>query len=112
MAFVFFMTLPGLAVALVVLAAVDRIGWWISGRSGLPWRRDGRRPVTAAGLDELQSIFHSGKRHAIEQRRLELVLRDDEQDGAPPRVRIDLDAHRVVVITGPVRPPESRPGNA
>jgi hypothetical protein len=94
----FFMTIPGLAVGLVVLAALDRLGLWAHGRSGLPWHRDGRRPASAVGLDELQAAFHSGSRHAIEQRRLELVLRDDEQDGAPPRVRVDLD-RGVVVIT-------------
>jgi len=106
MAFVFFMTLPGLAVGLVVLAFVDRLGRWISGRSGLPWYRDGHRPAPAVGLDEFQAVFYPSKRHAIEQRRLSLVLRDDEQDGAPPRVRVDLDANRVI-ITGPLRPAEN-----
>lgn len=106
MAFVFFMTLPGLTVGLVVLAAVDRVGWWASGRSRLPWYRDGHRPAPATGLDELQSVFHAGQRHAIEQRKLELVLRDDGRDGAPPRVRVDLAANRLV-ITGPVRPPHA-----
>lgn len=106
MALVFFMTIPGPVVGLVVLAAVDRAGWWVSGRSGLPWYRDGRRPATAPGLDELQALFHASKRPAIEQRRLELVLRDDEHDGAPPRIRIDLDAGRAV-ITRAARPPAS-----
>jgi Family of unknown function (DUF6191) len=101
-AFLFFMTLPGLVVGLVALAAVDRIGWWVSGRSGLPWYRDGRRPAPASGLDELQALFYASKRPAIEQRRIELMLRDDEHDGAPPRIRIDLDAGRAV-ITGPAR---------
>ena len=84
MAFLFFMTLPGLVVLLFALAVVDRLGWWISGRSKLPWYRDGHRLATAVGLDELQSVFHPGKLHAIEQRRLELVLRDEENDGATP----------------------------
>jgi Family of unknown function (DUF6191) len=97
MALVFFLTLPGLVVGLTALAMVDRLGWWISGRSRLPWFRDGRRPASAAGLDELQAMFHSGKRHTIERRDLELVLRDDEHDGAPPRIRIDLGAGRAVI---------------
>jgi hypothetical protein len=105
-AFVFFMTLPGLVVGLVALAAVDRAGRWVSGRSGLPWYRDGRRPAPAPGLDELQALFYASKRPAIEQRRLELVLRDDQQDGAPPRIRNDLDAGRAV-ITGLARPSAS-----
>jgi hypothetical protein len=108
--FVFFMTLPGLAVGLVLLAVADRLGRWVSGRSGLPWYRDGHRPAPALALDELQSLFHAGQRHAIEQRKHELVLRDDDQDGAPPRVRVDLDANRVV-ITRPASPgaPGCRP---
>jgi hypothetical protein len=102
-AFVFFMTIPGLAVGLVVLGVLDRFGLWIHGRSGLPWYHDGHRPVSAAGFDELQAAFHSGNRHAIERRKLELVLRDDEHDGAPPRVRVDLD-RGLVVITRTGRP--------
>jgi hypothetical protein len=35
-AVVFFMTIPGLAVILVTLAALGRLGWWQRGRSGLP----------------------------------------------------------------------------
>jgi hypothetical protein len=98
LSFVFFMSLPGLAVALVMLAALDRLGWWLHGRSMLPWYRDGRRPASAVGFDELQAVLHSGARHAIERRKVELILRDDERDGAPPRVRVDLDAGRVVII--------------
>jgi hypothetical protein len=51
LAFLFFISLPGLAVGLVVFAA----------------------------------------------RKVELVLRDDEHDGAPPRVRVDLDGGWVVI---------------
>jgi hypothetical protein len=102
----FFMTLPGLLVLLFVLAAVDRAGWWISDRSRLPWYRDGHRPATALGLDEFQSVFHPGKRHAIEQRRLEFVLRDEDHDGAPPHVHVDLGANRVV-ITPPAPAPRT-----
>jgi hypothetical protein len=83
-AVVFFLTIPGLAVILVALAAVDRLGWWLHGRSGLPWYRDGHRPAPAAGLDQFQAVFHSSQRHVIERRRAELMLRDDGHDGAPP----------------------------
>jgi len=55
---VFFMTISGLAVGLVALAAVDRLGVWLHGRSGLPRYRDGRRPISAAGFDELQAAFY------------------------------------------------------
>ena len=94
---IFFMSLPGLVVGLFVFALLDRLGFWMHGRGRLPWYRDGRRPASAVGFDELQAAFHSGARHAIERRNIELVLRDDEHDGAPPRVRVDLDGGRVVI---------------
>ncbi|MFF4223758.1 DUF6191 domain-containing protein [Streptomyces sp. L500] len=37
-------------------------------------------------------MIYPSKRAQLEQRRIELVLRDDEQDGAPRRAGIDLDA--------------------
>ncbi|GAA1908670.1 DUF6191 domain-containing protein [Streptantibioticus ferralitis] len=46
---------------------------------------------------ELHAFFNANKRVQIEQRRAELILRDDEQDGAPPRMGIDLDAGTAVV---------------
>jgi hypothetical protein len=101
----FFMTIPGLAVGLVVLAALDRLGTWLHGRSWLPWYRDGYRPAPAAGFDELQALFYASKRHTIERRRAELVLRDDEHDGAPSHVRVDLNSRRVVITRAAARPP-------
>jgi hypothetical protein len=77
----FFMTIPGLTVTLVALAALDRLGLWLRGRSGLPWYRDGHRPAPAPGLDELQAVFYSSKRRTIDRRMAEFVLRDDECDG-------------------------------
>jgi hypothetical protein len=97
---------PGLAAGLVVLAALDRSGVWLHGRSGLRWYRDGHRPAPAAGFDELQAAFYSSNRHPIERRRAELMLRDDEHDGAPPRVRVDLDTGRAV-ITHTTRSPST-----
>lgn len=91
MGVLFALTLPGVVVLLVGLAALERLGLW-AGRSLLPWRR-GRATVSAAGFDELTALFYAGKRIELEQRRTELVLRDDQLDGAPPRgaVRLDLD---------------------
>ena len=104
MALVFFMTLPGLVVGLVALAAVDRLGWWLQRQCGLPWHRDRRRPATAVGLDEVHAVFQPSKRHVIEQRRLEHVLADDDQEGAPPRVRVDLDRRIVIIRAAPAGP--------
>jgi hypothetical protein len=100
----FFMTIPGLAVSLVALAALDRLGLWLHGRSGLPWYRGGHRPAPAPGLDELQAVFYSSKRHTIDQCRAELVLCDDEHDGAPPHFGVDLTGRRVVITHLPRSP--------
>ena len=97
------MTIPGLAVGLVALAALDRLGLWLHGRSGLPWYRDGHRPAPASGLDELQAVFYSSTRHTIDQRRVEFVLRTDEQDGAPPHAGVDLAGRRAVITPAPAR---------
>jgi hypothetical protein len=94
---VFFMTIPGLAVILVALAALDRLGWWLHGRSGLPWYRDGHRPAPAAGLDQFQAVFHASQRHVIERRRAELMLRDEGHDGAPPPTLAGPGAQPVVI---------------
>jgi hypothetical protein len=98
----FFMTIPGLAVCLVALAALDRLSLWLHGQSGLPWYRDGHRPAPAPGFDELQAVFYSSKRHTIDQRGAELVLRDDGYDGAPAHVGVDLDGRRVVITRTPL----------
>lgn len=84
------MSLPGLACLLVLLAALERIGLWATGRSWLPWRR--RRPaVSATAFDELTALFHASKQVELQQRRTELMLRDEEGDGAPGRIRFHLD---------------------
>ena len=85
------MSLPGVLVGLVALAALDRLGWWLHKWRGLPWYRDGRRPATAVGFDEVHAIFQASKRHVIEQRRLEQVLGEVDEYGAPPRARVDRD---------------------
>jgi hypothetical protein len=89
---VFAMSLPGLVCLLVALAAVERFGLWATSRSRLPWRR-GRTgtPASATGLDELTALFYATKHLELEQRRTELVLREDTGDADPRRFRLDLD---------------------
>nr|WP_237534580.1 DUF6191 domain-containing protein [Streptomyces sp. SID3343] len=40
----------------------------------------------------MHALLSPGKRVQLEQRRVESVLRDDDQDGSPRRTGIDLDA--------------------
>jgi hypothetical protein len=102
MAMVWAMSLPGLACLLVVLAALERLGLWISGRSWLPWRRTSP-PVSGIALDEVTALFYATKHHELEQRRSELILREDTGDGAPRALRLDLDHDTPTVVVGRLR---------
>ncbi|MYV98629.1 DUF6191 domain-containing protein [Streptomyces sp. SID3343] len=50
------------------------------------------RSFRATGTEEMHALLSPGKRVQLEQRRVESVLRDDDQDGSPRRTGIDLDA--------------------
>ncbi|MFD8725993.1 DUF6191 domain-containing protein [Streptomyces sp. NPDC059629] len=98
MQFVFFMTLPGLVVLLTVLAFVDQL-LMRAGRAGvLPWRNAGRRgQISATGFEQLHAALSAGKQNELKERQSALVLRDDEEDGAPPRSTVDLTAGTAVI---------------
>ncbi|MHC3472460.1 DUF6191 domain-containing protein [Streptomyces sp. 7R007] len=98
MQFVFFMTLPGLVVGLTVLAFVDQL-LLRAGRAGvLPWRNAGRQgQVSATGFEQLHAALSPGKQHELKERQSSLVLRDDEEDGAPPRSTVDLTGGKAVI---------------
>ncbi len=66
----------------------------------------GERGVGATATEELHARLYASKRAQLEQRRVELVLRDDENDGAPPRTGIDLAA-RTATIRPPLGGPQS-----
>ncbi|MGK4582656.1 DUF6191 domain-containing protein [Kitasatospora sp. HPMI-4] len=52
----------------------------------------GTRGAGATATEELHALLYPGKRVQLEERRIALVLRDDEHDGAPKRTGIDLAA--------------------
>lgn len=84
----FALSLPGLVVLLIVLAAVER---WS------PWRRKDL-PATTVGFEELDAFFSGGKRLELEDRKSQSLMREDEESGAPPHLRIDLDGSAVRVV--------------
>jgi hypothetical protein len=95
-------SIPGLVILLVVVAGIDRMGRSANRRFRLPWRRgEEGRPLAASGLDELNAFFTATKRHELDQRRISLVLRDEEGDGAPPRSEVDLDAGTAIIRKDP-----------
>ncbi len=92
------MSLPGLVFLLVLVAALERFGLWASDRSWLPWRRKRTgTPVSAAGFEELDAFMGAGKRHELDERNHSLMMRHDEDDGAPPAMKVDLDGNRIVL---------------
>ena len=87
---VFAMTLPGLVVLLLVVAALDHVLIRLGRRGLVPWRRDTQ--VSSTGFDLLHAALSPGKQDELDQRHSEELVRDEEEDGAPPRSTVDLDA--------------------
>ncbi|MFF8959082.1 DUF6191 domain-containing protein [Streptomyces sp. NPDC014894] len=91
MEFVVFATLPGLVILLVVIAFADQL-LRAAGRG----KRQGQ--VSATGFEQLHATFSAGKQNELRERQSALLMKDDEEDGAPPhRSTVDLDGGRAVV---------------
>jgi hypothetical protein len=86
----FALTLPGLVVLLVLVAFADQLVLRVRGRGLVPWRRD--TPVSSTGFDLLHAALSPGKRSELDQRHTEELVRDEQDESAPPRSRLDLDA--------------------
>jgi len=97
MVFAFALTIPGLAVGLVVLGVVDVMIFRRRGRRLL--RRHGSRDASVAPVayDEAAAFFMPGKRTELEQRQSAAMLRDDPEGGAPPTTTVDLELGTAVV---------------
>jgi hypothetical protein len=99
---IFAMSIPGLAVLLVVLAAGERV--WKSIR-----RRRGHQVISATALDEFTTLFYGSKHIELEQRQLTLMLGEDEESGAPPRGPVNLDSGAVRLTVEQPDPLSPRP---
>ncbi|MGA5193455.1 DUF6191 domain-containing protein [Streptomyces exfoliatus] len=94
MEFVVFVTLPGLVILLTVVAFADQI----LRMTGLG-KRGGQ--VSSTGFEQLHATFSQGKQNELKERQSALVLRDDEEDGAPPnRSTVDLKGGVAVIRLG------------
>ncbi|MFD5324818.1 DUF6191 domain-containing protein [Streptomyces sp. NPDC127092] len=98
MEFAVFVTLPGLVILLTLIAFGDQI-LRPTGRG----RRGGQ--VSSTGFEQLHATFSQGKQNELKERQSSLVMRDDEEDGAPPhRSTVDLAGGRAVIrLTPPAR---------
>ncbi|AZM44460.1 hypothetical protein DMB38_00275 [Streptomyces sp. WAC 06738] len=111
MSFLVFMTLPGLVILLTVVAFVDQFLLQV-GRAGvLPWRSAaGRGQISATGFEQLHASLSPGKQNELRERQSALVMRDDEEDGAPPnRTTVDLEGGTAVVRMPPTARQECGP---
>lgn len=96
------MTIPGLAILLIALAAVEVLWNRLTGSRLLPWTRPrSGTPVAAAGFEEVTAAFQGTKHVEFEQRMTTLMHRETPSDGAPPRDEIDLGAGAARLVRRP-----------
>ncbi|SED81269.1 hypothetical protein SAMN05428945_6677 [Streptomyces sp. 2224.1] len=85
------MSFPAFVCLLILFALVESAWRGFTGLGLLPWlRRRTERSLSSTAFDEFTAVVNGNKTVELEQRRVELLRRDDESDGAPPRSSIDL----------------------
>jgi hypothetical protein len=68
------LTLPGVVLLLIVVAAVEQA-----------WSRGRRRPTaSASGMDVFSAVLDPGRAADLEEQLSRAVIREDVRDGAPP----------------------------
>ncbi|MFD5560992.1 DUF6191 domain-containing protein [Kitasatospora griseola] len=105
MVLAFSLTLPGLALALVMFLVASRAVRRLAG-SGLVPARYRRRPGRFVGLSSTSTValdvftgsVNTGKAAELEERSGEAMRRDEEGDAAPPRSIVDLGSGRAVIV--------------
>ncbi|WP_098959806.1 hypothetical protein [Pseudonocardia sp. N23] len=79
------LAVAGVVLLLMSLAVADHVGHNVNGRSWLPWRRHRTTRVTlATGLDQVTALFYATKHYELDQRKTEIMLRDDTLDADRP----------------------------
>ncbi|MFK8849243.1 DUF6191 domain-containing protein [Streptomyces sp. Ac-502] len=96
---VWLMSFPAFACLLALFALVES-GWrWLTGLGLIPWLRRRSGPsLSSIAFDEFTAVVNGNKTAELEQRRVELLRRDDESDGAPPCSRIDLTGGTAFIV--------------
>jgi hypothetical protein len=64
-----------------------------------PKRRErrGGTPLSATTIDEVTAFFYGSKRTELDHRDSTSILREDDAEGAPPRMGVDLDRGTVTL---------------
>ncbi|WP_277744559.1 DUF6191 domain-containing protein [Streptomyces sp. LX-29] len=84
---------------LVFFALAESLWRWFTGLGLIPWvRRRTGRSLSNIAFDEFTAVVNGNKTVGLEQRRVELLQRDDETDGAPPRSSIDLTKGTAFIV--------------
>jgi hypothetical protein len=83
------LTLPGLVLLLLAVAAVDQLLLHVRGRGVLRHRHAANGQVSATGFELLHAALAPGKADELAQRQHEELVRDEEEDGAPPQLDLD-----------------------
>ncbi|MBV6697188.1 DUF6191 domain-containing protein [Kitasatospora aureofaciens] len=98
----------GSAAVVAAIVGLVLLAVWQIRDETTPRRRSGTGGgfgLSAAGLEELHAMFSSGKQIQIEQKRVQLTLRDDAEAGAPPHFGVDLEAGVAVLRNMPKAQP-------
>ena len=80
--------IPGWVILLVLVALFEML---------TRKRRKRRTPVSGTVTDEFTALLYSTKRMELDHRESVSMLRDEQDQGAPPVVGVDLDGRRVVL---------------
>ncbi|MEU9379045.1 DUF6191 domain-containing protein [Streptomyces sp. NPDC048255] len=90
---------PAFVCLLALFALVESAWRWFTGLGFIPWvRRRTGRSLSNIAFDEFTAVVNGNKTVELEQRRVELLQRDDESDGAPPRSSIDLTKGTAFIV--------------
>ncbi|MFC5662565.1 DUF6191 domain-containing protein [Kitasatospora misakiensis] len=120
MVIAFVLTLPGLALAVVLLALASKVLRQLADSRLVPARlrrrlsRAGGAPsLSTVALDVFTGSVNTGKAAELEERSAEAMRRDEEGDAAPHRSTVDLHSGRAVIVlpkqpTGTHRTPGGR----
>ncbi|MGK8487927.1 DUF6191 domain-containing protein [Nocardia asiatica] len=88
-------SIPGWVILLVLVAVYELT---VNKR-----RRHRRTPISGTFTDEFTALFYSTKRMELDHRESVSMLRDEQDQGAPPLVGLDLERRTVVLRKDPGR---------
>ncbi|TVL91043.1 DUF6191 domain-containing protein [Streptomyces sp. SAJ15] len=84
---------------LVFFALAESVWRWFTGLGLIPWlRRRTGRSLSNTAFDEFTAVVNGNKTVELEQRWVELMRREDESDGAPPRSSVDLTKGTAFIV--------------